>query len=156
MKKDATVHAIKKTLIEALDLNYTDSDIEQIVQDGVASLERDYTEGIEDCLSLFSEILGYVKAPKAFKIDNHNVIGKLAKSGDGTAVFGPMILHNLIYNTLKAINDTVPSFDRAKIERVQSIADGMEKPDAEGPEVLAFLKSEVMRQKPDLKLERAD
>ena len=54
-RKDASVKAIQKECIDQLDLAYNGSDIDEIAADGKASLERDYPDGVVECLELFAD-----------------------------------------------------------------------------------------------------
>jgi hypothetical protein len=64
-RKDESVKTIQKECIDQLDLSYNESDIDEIAADGKASFERDYPDGVVECLELFAELLNYKPAPQA-------------------------------------------------------------------------------------------
>jgi len=141
--KEESVKTIQKECIDMLDLSFDESDLDEIVKDGAASLDREYADGVIESLDLFAEILGYCAPPKAFKIGHHKIIGALTKKESGEIIFGPMVIYSIIHNTLKLIDQQVGSFDKGKIEFVHRVASGKEKADAEGPAVFQYLKEAV-------------
>ncbi len=149
-KKEDAVKMVRGDCIAGLDLTYTEADIDDIAQDGVRSLEREDIDGVAQCLDLFAEILDYRPAPKAFRIGNQKIIGKRADGKDREIIFGPMVIYSPIRNVIKLIDDRIGSLDRAKLEHMENAAAGREKASAEGPDVFAFLKETVMREKPKI------
>jgi hypothetical protein len=144
-RKEESVKAIQKACIDRLDLSFSESDIDEIAADGKASLERDYTDGVVECLDLFAELLDYRSAPRAFQLSRHKMIGQMTPQAGGEVLFGPIIIYSLMQGTLKLISDAIGSFDAAQIERVQQVASGKQKADIKGPDVFAFLKNAVLR-----------
>ena len=124
-----------------LDLSFDESDLDEIIKDGTASLEREYTDGIIESLDLFAELLGYSSPPKAFKISHHKIISASIKKESGEIMFGPMVIYSIIHNSLKLIEQQTGSFDREKIEFIHRVAEGKERADAEGPDVFQYLKN---------------
>jgi hypothetical protein len=148
-KKEESVKAIQKECIDMLDLSFDESDLNEIVKDGSASLDKEYADGVIESLDLFAEILGYSSPPKAFKIGHHNIIGALTKKESGEIIFGPMVIYSIIHNTIKLIDQQISSFDKEKMELVQHVASGKEKADAEGPDVFQYLKQLAVTLKQD-------
>ena len=146
-KKEASVKSIQKECIDQLDLSFTESDIDAIARDGQASLERDYADGVIECLDLFAELLDYQPAPKAFQLGRHKIMGALTPKAGGEALYGPMIIYSLIHGTLKLIDEQISSFDKTKIELVQQVAAGKQKAAVEGPDVFEYLKNSVLKKK---------
>ena len=144
-RKDASVKSVQKECIDQLDLSFNASDIDEIAADGKASFERDYPDGVIECLELFGELLDYKPAPKAFQLDRHKIIGKLTPKSGEEVLFGPIIIYSLIRGTLKAINEQISSFDKTKIELIQQVAAGKQKAAFEGPEVFEYLKNTVLQ-----------
>jgi hypothetical protein len=144
-RKEESVKAIQKACIDRLDLSFTASDIDEIAADGRASLERDYTDGVIECLELFGELLDYRPAPKAFQLGRHKIMGALIPKAGGEVLYGPMVIYSLIHGTLKLIEEQISNFDKAKMERVQKIAAGSQKAAVEGPEVFEYLKNSVLQ-----------
>ena len=139
-KKEESVKTIQKECIDMLDLSFDKSDLDEIVKDGSASLDREYADGVIESLDLFAEILGYSPPPKAFKIGHHNIVGALTKKENGEIIFGPMVIYSIIHNTLKLIDQQVSSFDKEKMEFVHRVSSEKEKADAEGSDVFQYLK----------------
>jgi hypothetical protein len=139
-KKEESVKTIQKECIDMLDLSFDKSDLDEIVKDGSASLDREYADGVIESLDLFAEILGYSPPPKAFKIGHHNIVGALTKKESGEIVFGPIVIYSIIHNTLKLIDQQISSFDKEKMEFVHRVSSEKEKADAEGSDVFQYLK----------------
>jgi hypothetical protein len=144
-KKEDSVKTIQQECIADLDLSFTATDIEDIVKDGLASLDKVYIDGVNECLELFAEILNYGSAPKAFAIRHHKIVGKLIRKENGEEFFGPMVLYSMIHNTLKLMDQQISTYDREKIKYVQNVATGKEKAFAEGSDVFKYLKSAALK-----------
>lgn len=145
-KKEETVKTIQKECIDRLDLSYDESDLDEIVKDGTASLEREYAEGVIESMDLFAEILGYSAPPKPFRIAHHKIVGALTQKQNGEVLFGPMVLYSIIHNSLKLIETQTGSFDREKIDFFQKVASGKEPASSEGPLVFEYLKKTALLQ----------
>jgi hypothetical protein len=139
-RKEDSVKAIQKECIDRLDLSFAASDIDEIARDGKASLERDYADGVIECLDLFAELLDYQAPPKAFQLGHHKMIGDLTPKAGGEVLYGPIIIYSQIHGTLKLIDEPISSFDKTGIEIFQQVAEGKQKAAAEGPDVFEHLK----------------
>jgi hypothetical protein len=146
-RKNESVLAIQKECIDQLDLSFNASDIDEIAKDGQASLERDYPDGVVECLELFAELLDYKPAPKTFQLGRHKIVGALTTKDGGEVLYGPMIIYSLIHGTLKLINEQISSFDKTKIELFQQVTAGKQKAAAEGPDVFEYLKNTVLKKR---------
>jgi hypothetical protein len=144
-RKEESVRTIQKMCIDQLDLSFNAADIDEIATDGQASLERDYPDGVVECLELFAELLDYQPAPKAFQLSRHKIIGALTPKAGGEVLCGPMIIYSLIHGTLKLIEEQISSFDKSKIELLQQVTAGKQKAAAEGPDVFEYLKNAVLK-----------
>jgi hypothetical protein len=140
-KKEDSVKTIQDVCIAKLNLSFVASDIDEIVEDGVASLENGYSDGVIECLDLFAEIFHYKNPPIAFRVDHHKITGALAKKENGEEMFGPIVLYSMMHNTLKLIDQHIGSFDRERIKFVQHVVAGKEKASAEGSDVFQYLKT---------------
>ena len=69
-RKEESVRTIQKEYVDMLDLSFEMSDIDDIENDGSASLNKAYSEGVIESLTLFAEILSYRRPPKNMKISN--------------------------------------------------------------------------------------
>jgi hypothetical protein len=146
-RKEESVKAVQSECIDQLDLSYSESDIAEIAKDGQAAFERDYPDGVIECLELFAELLDYKPAPKVFQLGRHKIIGRLIPKAGGEILFGPMIIYSLIHGSLKVIEDQISSFDKTKIDLIQQVAAGKQKAAAEGPDVFEYLKKAVLKEK---------
>jgi hypothetical protein len=144
-KKADSVKTVQHACISRLDLSFSTGDIEAIAADGAGSLQTGYAEGIQECLDLFAELLGYQPGPKAFMADHHRIIGAVTRKETGEIMFGPIVCFNLMHNRVFAILSAIGGFDRIKLEEYQQVLSGAEKPSLTGAEVFLFLKDEVNR-----------
>ena len=144
-KKSDSVKTVQQECISRLNLSFSAEEIEAIAADGAGSLEHGYADGVQECLDLFAELLGYLPAPKAFRADHHRIIGPVSQKESGEIVFGPIACYSLIHNRLFAVLSAIGSFDRVRMEGYQEVLNGVEKPSLTGEEVFQFLKDEVNR-----------
>lgn len=144
-RRDESLKTIEKECIDRLDLSFGISDIEEIETDGVVSLEKAYTDGVMESLSLFAELLEYSSPPKAFKVSQNQIFGVLSKSEDGETIFGHIVIYSIIHNTLKLIDEQISSDNRETLKRFQNIVSGKEKAPAEGSEVFRYLREAVAK-----------
>jgi hypothetical protein len=145
-KREASLDTIQKECIDMLDLSFDITDLEEIEKDGSVSLDRNYTDGVLESLFLFAELLGYIPAPKAFKISHYHILGALSKKETGEHLFGPMVIYSIIHNTLRFIDEQIGSYDKEKIEHIHSIASGEAEASIEGYKVFQHLKEAAAKQ----------
>ena len=145
-RKEESVKAIQKECIDQLDLSFNESDIDEIAKDGQVALERDYPDGVIECLELFAELLNYEPAPKVFQLGRHKIFGALTSKAGGEVLYGPMIIYSLIHGTLKLIDEQISSFDKGKIEFVQQVAAGKQKAARESADVFEYLKNCALKE----------
>lgn len=149
-KRVDSVRTLKKTLIEGLDLTYTDADIDGIAYEGAASLDGNEPDGVLESLNLFSEILGFQQAPKLFQVAACDIRGDLRKGPAGEMRFGPAIVYDRSQHRVKLISATLDSRSEEDLERYRKILQGVVRADAEGTDVFRQLKQLVMDRKPVL------
>ena len=142
-KKGDSVKTVQSNLINQLDLAYTAEDIDQIEKEGRASLENNYSEGIIEALVLFAELLGYKNAPKNYKVPHHNVMAAFETDPTGKSMIGPVVIYDLVHNTLKLIKATFNPSDKEKMEWFNKIVSGQSAADKEGAAVFSALKESV-------------
>jgi hypothetical protein len=147
-KREDSLQRLRNMLIEGLDLSFTDADIRQIADDGVASLEKNYDEGVTDALALFAELLGFQPAPKAFEIQHVDIFGALAEGPAGERRLGPMVLYNRIRNDLRLLEQHISSGSASGLEWVGQVAKGKEPADLEGDAVFDWLREQVFQKHP--------
>lgn len=143
-RKAETVQRVRQELIDTLDLAYTEADIASMTNDGIDSIKNNYTEGTVEILTLFAELLSFVKAPKAFRFAHHEIWGKLGQSSGGDNLFGPMVIFNQMQNNLKIIKNPVSSMDREKMQNFKQITKGEKEADFSGDEAMNELFKWVM------------
>lgn len=148
-KREASVRTIQKECIDLLDLSFDRSDLDDIKNDGAASLERGYADGVTECLSLFAELLGYRPPPKTFRNSNFEIIGALVSGKPGEKLFGPMVIYSFIHNAIRLIDKQMSTLNKEDAEFVYQIAMGKEKAPMEGVPVLEYLRDAVIRQSPE-------
>ena len=139
-KKEESVRTIQKACIDRLDFSFSASDLEEIVQDGIASLDKQYADGVVEAIDLFAEMLGFDPPPKPLRIGHHKITGESELKTSGEVLFGPMVIYSMIHNTIKLIEMQISSFDKEKIEFVHRVASGKEDASADGPHVFHFLR----------------
>ena len=145
--KEDSLKTIQKECIDLLDLSFNESDIQKIEADGAMSLERGYADGVIECLTLFTELLGFTPPPKVFKIRHHEIMVGSEISESGEVLYGPIVVYSLIENEIKLIDERIRSFDKAKIELFQRTVSGNHKASKEGAEVFEYLRKAVISQK---------
>lgn len=142
-KKDATLETLREELIADLDLHFNREDIDDLVYDGRSALANRYTEGVQETLRLFADLLAYEKPPKAMAIPHNTVLGR---KRDVTAKrpFGPLVIYDPMHNTLKSIRQPVDWTDPDALAAYHEAASGGAAPDAEGEEVFKALGQDVL------------
>jgi hypothetical protein len=150
-KKQESVKTIQSQIVGRMDLSYSREDIEEIENDGVASLRREDVEGVIEAMALFEELLGYQRPPKVFQIANHEMIGPVSKKPDGELIFGPAVIYGIIQNELKLCGGIISNLAKDKIELLHKVAVGKEKADMEGAAVFSHLRELVLQKQPPWK-----
>jgi hypothetical protein len=140
-----TLQMIRKECLDMLDLSFDETDLDEIVQDGVASLKTGYSDGVIEALSLFAELLGYQVPPRTIMIRHYHIIGEATQKGAGEIRFGPMAVYGMVQNDLKFIDEQISVSNRQEIERFESFVKGKSKASCEGPDVFNTLKSRIMK-----------
>ena len=146
-KKAISVKTVQKECIDLLDLSFEASDIQALATDGIAALESRDIDGVLEILTLFAELLHFHAAPKPFRMDRYEIMGKCADRESGEVCFGPMIIYCPSENSLRRLDAQIGSFDKAKIKYMQQAANGEEDSDAEGPDVFQTLGDDVLSSK---------
>ena len=144
-RKEESLNTIQRELIDRLDLHFEASDIEAIALEGQAALDRGDHDQVLESLALFSELLSFSPAPSPFSIKGFEIIGKIAKEDNGEIRFGPMVLYSPLQNTIKYIDYPMGSYDKAKIEHLNRIAQGEDEASEEGRGVFQILKTTVLK-----------
>jgi hypothetical protein len=144
-KKEESVNIIQQECIQQLNLDYTESDIDQIKYDGKAALDWNDKDGVVESLELFAELLDLAPPPKVFRLDNFKMFGKIYEGEKGEIFYGPIILYSLTKNELKLVEKKIGSYDKAGIEMLHQIAKGNEKANKDKFEVFEYLNTAVLQ-----------
>ena len=144
-RKEESLSTIQRECIDQLDLHFETSDIDDLAKEGTTGLENGKVEQVLETLKLFSELLSFPSAPKPFQIKDFEIIGKRAQGDNGEIRFGPMVLYSPAQNVIKYIDYPIGSYDKAKIEHLNRIAQGDEEAPEEGRGVFQILKATVLK-----------
>jgi len=144
-RKEESLKIIQKECIDMINLSFEKSDLNGIENDGAISLERGYSEGVIESISLFAELLGYTEAPKAFKIGHCKLFGALTKKINNEMMLGPVVIYNIMHNSIKLIDESISSVKEFQMKHLHSIATGKEKAVKEGASVFKHLKDEISK-----------
>jgi hypothetical protein len=144
-RKADTVKRIHKDMIGVLDLSFGENDIESMVNDGIDAFNNRYTDGVIEMLTLFAELLEFVKAPKAFRVPHHQIWGKATETKSGQRLFGPAIILGLMHNNLKMTKNAVSCDDKSVIDIFQQVVKGEIDADLTDAAVFHALKHAVLK-----------
>lgn len=114
-KRSDTVRKIGEELIDTLDLSYTPDDVTAIINDGAASLQKEYGDGVAECLMVLAEILGYKKPPKALSQKHYVIWGTLERKEKGEVFFGPVMTYSFIHNALRWVDRKIDISNQEQI-----------------------------------------
>jgi hypothetical protein len=143
-RKAESLKAVHAACIAPLDLSFTEEDIHDIRRDGIASLESKYAEGVNECLQLFAELLGYRPPPRPFMIPHCTIYAAAYRKDNGETVIGPTVFYNLMRNELKLTEEQFGSLENEKVERFHAIAAGKVECDVHGVRVFESLQRAVL------------
>lgn len=143
-RKAESLKAVQAECIARLDLSFDAEDINDIRRDGIASLESNYADGVNEALLLFAELLGYRPPPKPFSVPHCTVYAAVYRKDSGENVVGPAAIYNLMRNDLKLAEEQFGALEKEKIERFHAIAAGKEKTAVQGAAVFEHLQKAVL------------
>ena len=152
-KREESLERLRRRLIDALDLSFTEADIAQMADDGKLSLDKDYTDGVRDSLRLFAELLDFQAASRAFQMANFDVYGQAEEGAAGEVRFGPMVLYGIIKNELRLVEETIGNRNPADLEWLGQVAAGKEPASLESGKVFDWMKEQVSKRHPNGTLE---
>ncbi|MFO7964599.1 MAG: hypothetical protein R6U50_11805 [Desulfobacterales bacterium] len=142
-KKEDSVKIVRRKCIDLLDLSFDRSDISQIENEGIQSLERDYADGVLESLLLFSELLGYGPVPKKLELPHHVIFGMLDTGEAGLLRLGPVVMYNKIEGTLKLNQDRFEGTEKEIEYVLEEVSSGHKEASFEGPDVFKHLSGSV-------------
>ncbi len=143
-RKAESLKAVQAECIARLDLSFKAEDIDDLRRDGIASLESNYAEGVNESLALFAELLGYRPPLKPFKIPHCTIYAAVYRRESGEERLGPAVIYSLMRNDLQLTEETFGSLEKEAIERFHALAAGREKAAVRGGAVFEHLQRAVL------------
>jgi hypothetical protein len=143
-RKAETLNKVHAACIARLDLSFNAEDINDLRRDGIASLEGNYADGVNETLLLFAELLGYRPPPKPFKVPHCTVYAAVYRRENGEECVGPAVTFSLMHNDLQLTEEIFGGREKEQIERFHAIASGKEKTAVRGSAVFAALQQAVL------------
>ncbi len=144
-KQNESIQTIREEIIAGLDLHFEAADIEGIYNDGRASIESKYHEGLEEVLQIFAELLAFSPPPAPLRQAHCLILGH--PSTPPGVTYGPSVVFNRMHFTLKLIATAVVLKDAEAVAHYQKVVAGEAEADAAGSEALTFLRDAVMQGK---------
>lgn len=141
-----TIRTIRKQCLKDLDLSYTADDIEAIYNDGIDALEQKKARQLIEVLDMFAELLQLAPPPKAARISDLTVYGRLHESETQRTAYGPIILYIRSAHHLTQFEQTLSASAMQKPDSYKELAYGDEAPALEDHAVLDDLKKQVLAQ----------
>jgi len=142
-RKAESLKAVQAACIAQLDLSFKDEDIDDLRRDGIASLESNYAEGVNETLALFAELLGYRPPPKPFQVPHCTIYAAVYRTESGEERLSPAVVYSLVRNELQLTEETFESRKKETIERFHALAAGREKAAVQGGAVFEHLQQAV-------------
>lgn len=146
-RKEKSVETVYNDGLSRMDLTFTPDDIKKLEYDGRAAVEWNDSAAVLESLSLFSELLDLSPEPKAFRLENVHIRGRLEKKGTAGELFGPAVAYAIGDGSIRWIGDTVALSDKDGVRTFLDKVQGKKDPDLMGPSVIVHLAAEVMREK---------
>ena len=143
-KKDASLLRIHKESLDSLDLTFSKDDIDEIQKEGIASLQRDYMDGIKEALVLYAELLELAPLPRSFQMPHHEMFGRMETIENGRYRIVLLVLYNLMQNDLKMVEREIKGTQKEILEPLKSISIGREKGTHEGDAVFTRMSEMVL------------
>ena len=143
-RKADSLKTVQAECIARLDLSFSLEDIHDIRRDGIASLESNYPDGVNESLLLFAELLGYRTPPKPFAVPHCTIYTAVYRKDSGETVVGPAVMFNRVHNDLTLTEEQFGALEKEKVERFHAIAAGKEKTAVQGVAVFEYLQKAVL------------
>ena len=142
--KADTLQHLQDEIIGSLDLTYSATDIEALVQDGRDALKNNYSDGIIEVLALTAELLGWPPVPKPLETAHCQAWGAQKSAAAGATEVSPIMVFNRMHSRLQMIRNPVNTLDSTALRRFHQVAKGEEPAELEGDAVLAELKRLIL------------
>ncbi|MFO7706573.1 MAG: hypothetical protein R6V84_00210 [Desulfobacterales bacterium] len=143
-RKADSLRQVQAECIATIDLTFSAEDINDIRRDGIASLESRYPEGVDECLALLAELLGFREPPRVFRVPHCTVLGAVFTRETGEEVLGPAVVFNRMHHALQFTEERFGSLEKDALPRLHRIASGQQKTGLEGAAVFSHLQEMVL------------
>ena len=140
-KKAESVKRLQQECIATLNLEITDSGVDEIARDGIDSLRNGYREGVQEAIELFSELLHYQPVSKPFALEHHMMAGAVIQKTGNETIVGPVVVFSLMHNYLILIHRLFSSHVPEDIDRFRSMVTSPADDATMGEAVFLTLKS---------------
>ena len=149
-KKVDSLKSVRQTVLDHLDLDYTDQDIEQLATSGHEALERPDDDEVDAILHLFAELLQFKPVPKAFQANapSTTVMGQVTSKTAGEYEAGPIVIYDSAMNRLMIIEGPLNTLDKQQMEDYQRVINGNAKADISSNAVFDWLQQRVLAATP--------
>ena len=137
-----TVRAIRKEILESMDLSFTETDIEELYREGCDALDHGRGEDLVAILAIFAEIL-VLSRPDAHLPGDLAVFGEKSESEEDLR-FGPLYIYSYSGNLLHRYNRVLPAAASKNPSTYRDLLFGETEPDMEGVEVIDDLKQKAI------------
>ena len=117
--------------------------LSKLTNEGMASLERGYTEGVSESLLLMSTLLGFQPVPKIFQLRHNDIYATIERNEQGHYVLEPIVIYNKMDNTLTMLETRLSGPNAKIIEVVSAVSSGEKEPSFQGAEVFQNLAQSV-------------
>ncbi len=145
-RRQDTVNAVHRQILDGLDLSFTQKDVEDLGRETAEALAAADAGSLVKDLTLFGALLGYNKAPAdVFDAGSVEAMGKFSQSRAKTPVLGPCVFFVRAENRLGFVEKPVDLADKDKKAELLSVVAGSVKADAEGAKAVSVLVQEVVK-----------
>ncbi len=149
-KGRSTIERIHSECLNDLDLTYTESDIEEIAEDGRTALKNETADQLEAVLDLFAEILSFEPPPVPIRLPGIKILGRVHRDGEGVIMYGPVLTFYRQENSLKFFDHHLAPEEMKKTQAYLDMVGGKVSATLEGGDIFGELKKRVMKEKPPL------
>ncbi len=145
-RRQDTVNAVHRQILDGLDLSFTQKDVEDLGRETAEALAAADAGSLVKDLTLFGALIGYNKAPAdVFDAGSVEAMGKFSQSRAKTPVLGPCVFFVRAENRLGFVEKPVDLADKDKKAELLSVVAGSVKADAEGAKAVSVLVQEVVK-----------
>ena len=137
-----TVRVIRKEILGAMDLSFTEADIGELYREGCDALDHGRGEDVAGILEMFAEVL-ILSPPDAHLPGDLVVFGKKSESEEDLR-FGPLYIYSYSGNLLHRYNRVLAAAASKNPGTYRDLLFGEAEPDMEGIQVIDDLRQKAM------------